>query len=202
MRKNGIVLIIDDNPDDILLILKGFERAGFDNKVVNLGDGEEALLYLKGLGKYSNRIKYPIPALILLDVKMPKVDGFSVLRWIRQHPEWQCLPVIILSTSFYGPEIIRAYELGANSFLTKPSDFHEYMAAIRNLARYWLEDNVLPSPGPFVPPPESQASISDHQLDSSRAHENAGARETNARCRSQSPRKRHPDPLPSRTSEE
>jgi CheY-like chemotaxis protein len=191
MQKNGIVLVVDDNPDDVLLIQKGFERADFHNKLVNLNDGEEALRYLKGVGSYADRNAYPIPALILLDIKMPKVDGFTVLQWIRQKPEWQCLPVIILSTSFYGPEIIRAYELGANSFLTKPADFNEYMAAIRNLARYWLEDNVLPSPGPFVPAPNATSLTSRNLLRESRSIEGP-VPEVAARHRKFSPRKKRP----------
>ena len=151
------ILLVEDNPDDALLIRKGFERAGYNNPIYWVENGEEALHYLKGLGKYADRTAFPIPGLMLLDLKLPRLDGFEVLSWVRAHLEWRCLPVIILTTSFYGAEINRAYELGANSFLTKPADFVSYLEAIKNIGTFWL-NSPLPAPGPFVPAPASEPS--------------------------------------------
>jgi CheY-like chemotaxis protein len=145
-----IILLVDDNPEDVLLLKEAFKRNGYDFPMIEVPNGEKAILYLKGQEEYSDRTKFPVASLVLLDLKMPGVDGFEVLKWIRQHPEWRCVPVIVLTTSFYGPDIERAYDLGANSFLTKPADFDQYVASVRNIGEFWLSQNILPEPGPFV----------------------------------------------------
>lgn len=147
------ILLADDCPNDVLLVRAAFARAGFEHTILVVPDGEETLRYLKAEGQYSDRKKFPIPTLLLLDLKMPRIDGFEVLKWIRRHLEWRCLPVIILSNSYYGPDIQRAYDLGANSFLTKPADLEEYVSAVKQVGDFWLNRNLFPEPGPFVPAP-------------------------------------------------
>jgi len=141
----GTILLAEDNEDDVLLIRMAFKRSTIENPMRVVGDGREVIRYLQGLGPYSDRKKYPVPQLLLLDLKMPNVDGFEVLTWIRKQPEWKSLPAVVLTTSFYGPDIKRAYTLGANSFLTKPADFDEFVAAVRQLAEFWLQRTTLPA---------------------------------------------------------
>jgi len=156
MAAKKTILLADDDPNDVYIVKTAFKRAGYDFPFSVVPNGEEAIAYLKGTGKYANRSKYPIPALVLLDLKMPSIDGFDVLRWVRSHPEWKALPIIVLTNSYYGPDINRAYDLGANSFLTKPGDFYDYVGAVKQVAHFWLVQNVSPELGPFVALPEEQ----------------------------------------------
>lgn len=158
METPQTILLAEDNPDDIVLIRRAFKLAGFSNPLEVVRNGAEAILYLKGQGQYANRELFPVPAIILLDLKMPIMSGFQVLSWLRQRAEWKCLPVVVLTTSFYGPDIEKAYDLGANSFITKSVDLDEFTGTVRQLCKFWLHDTKLPTPGPFVAAPaESQA---------------------------------------------
>ena len=148
------ILLAEDNPDDIRLIRMAFEKAGFVNPLSVVRNGAEAIQYLKGQGRFTNRELFPIPAVILLDLNMPIMSGFEVLTWLRQRAEWKCLPVVVLTTSFYGPDIEKAYDLGANSFITKSVDLDEFVGTVRQLCKFWLHDTRLPTPGPFVPAPD------------------------------------------------
>src|SRR5437868_14854843 len=99
---------------------------------------------------------------MLLDLKKPKVDGFEVLRWVRAHPEWNCLPVVVLTTSVYRADIDLAYDLGANSFLTKPGDLTDFVREVKQVAEFWLHQSMLPGAGPFIPAPsQSPAQIAE-----------------------------------------
>ncbi len=158
MKRAAIILVAEDNPDDVLLLHMAFEKAGFPTRLMEVSDGAEAIRFLKGEGRYADRTKYPLPHLVLLDLQMPTVSGFDVLAWIRQQHEFKSLPVVIVTTSSYGPEIQRAYELGANSFLTKPVDFTEFVDAVRTMADYWLTRCQLPSGAAFWLAPENGAS--------------------------------------------
>jgi len=157
------ILLVEDNPEDVLLLREAFRRNGFQFPLLVVSNGEQAVSYLKGEGDYSDRTQFPVPSLILLDLKMPGMDGFQVLQWIRSHPEWRCLPVIVLTTSFYGPDVERAYELGANSFLTKPVEFDQYVASVRNIGEFWLSKNIMPEPGPFIPAPSRISKSTDSE---------------------------------------
>lgn len=147
------ILLADDSPDDIFLIKSAFKKSGFSDPIYIVQNGEEVLRYLKGEGAYADRRRYPVPHLLLLDLNMPRLSGFEVLSWIRGRQEWMCLPVIVLTTSFYGPEIKRAYDLGANSFITKPPEFAQLIASLKEVGEHWLRRAILPEPGPFVPAP-------------------------------------------------
>jgi CheY-like chemotaxis protein len=141
------LLLAEDNANDVLLIRLAFKKADFPNPVFVVHDGLEVIQYLKGDGQYADRGRYPMPGLLLLDINMPKLTGFDVLSWIRRQPEHASLPVIVLTTSYYGPEINRAYELGANSFITKPADLREFVSIVTQMAEYWLGVTRLPQRG-------------------------------------------------------
>src|ERR1041385_2090882 len=123
MRDDALILLAEDRPDDVMLVLRSFERAGIKNPIRVVPDGEKAIAYLGGSGAFSDRQAHPLPELILLDLKMPRMDGFKVLRWIRTHPKLSRLRVVVLTSSENIRDVNLAYSLGANSFLVKPMDF-------------------------------------------------------------------------------
>jgi CheY-like chemotaxis protein len=150
---SGIILLAEDNLDDVLLVRLAFRKAGFDNRIVVVCDGEVAIQYLKGRGRYANRTLYPVPQIFLLDLKMPRVSGFEVLAWRQRHPHWKCLPTIVLTSSYSAADINQAYQLGANSFLTKPADFPDFVGMMKETIRFWLRHSKLRTPGASVPEP-------------------------------------------------
>jgi CheY-like chemotaxis protein len=129
----GTVLLVDDSPDDVFLVGRAFRQVGIPNPLVVVGDGDQAIQYLKGEGIYADREQFPIPVLVLLDLNTPRVTGFEVLTWLRQDPDFRHLPVIVLTASTYSPDVTRAYQLGANSFLTKPTDFLRGCSSLSNV---------------------------------------------------------------------
>jgi CheY-like chemotaxis protein len=132
------VLLAEDDPDDVLLTQIAFEKARLANPLVIVRDGEEAISYLKGEGQFADREKYPLPILLLLDLKMPKINGFQVLEWIHTQPGLAHLPVAIMTSSDSDPDVTRAYELGASSYLIKPPDAEALLALVQRLHAYWL----------------------------------------------------------------
>ena len=147
MQERGVVLLAEDSEDDILLIQRAFEQAGISNRLHAVREGETAIAYLSGRGKYSFRDQYPLPALVLLDLKLPGMDGFEVLRWIRQEPDLSGLVVIVLTVSDHIRDVTRAYELGANSFLVKEPNFLDAVEQARLLHQYWLDELLVNSGG-------------------------------------------------------
>ncbi len=133
-----LILVVDDREDDILLIRRAFAKAGVSNPVQNVRSGEEAVAYLSGEGKYANRAEYPLPVLVLLDLKMPGMDGFDVLTWIRQQDGIRGLPVVVLTTSNEMSDVNRAYQLGASSFFVKEIEFDGTVDLSKLLQKYWL----------------------------------------------------------------
>src|SRR6185312_5104029 len=119
MAEHAVILLVEDEEDYVLLIRRAFAQAKIPNPLQVVWNGEEAIWYLNGVGKYSNRAEYPLPDLILLDVKMPRVNGFEVLKWIRQQPGLAALRVLMLTSSDQIRDINEAYRLGANSFMVK-----------------------------------------------------------------------------------
>src|SRR4051812_10850728 len=121
----SVILLAEDREDDILIMRKAFAQTDFPGSLFVVRDGEEAIAYLQGGAPYSNRAEYPLPALLLLDLKMPRKNGFDVLAWIRQQSHLVALRVIVLTSSEAASDLKLAYELGANSFLAKPSEFQD-----------------------------------------------------------------------------
>jgi two-component system response regulator len=133
-----IILLIEDNPDDELLTILAFKDNKITNEVIVARDGQEALDYLFGTGKYQGRDLKIQPQVILLDLKLPKVDGLDVLKAIRSNPDTTLLPVVILTSSKEEIDILKSYQLGANSYIRKPVDFEQFSEAIKQLGLYWL----------------------------------------------------------------
>jgi CheY-like chemotaxis protein len=144
MPDESVILLVEDREDDILLIQKAFQQGGIINPFFVVRDGEEAIAYLSGEGKFSNRAEYPLPDLILLDLKMPRIDGFEVLHWIRRQPGFSSIRIVVLTSSDAIPDVNRAYALGANSFMVKPLDFQNVVEMSRILKTYWLQMNKAP----------------------------------------------------------
>ena len=137
-RYHATVLLAEDDPDDVLLTQIAFEKARLANPLMVVRDGEEAISYLKGEGVFKDRDKYPLPILLLLDLKMPKLNGFQVLQWIRTQPQLSRLSVAVMTSSDPAPDVNRAYELGASSYLIKPPDAEALLALVQRLHAYWL----------------------------------------------------------------
>ncbi len=139
-----LILVAEDQEDEAILIRRAFEKAGVINPIHIVRNGEDVLAYLKGEGPYSNRDEYPLPQLLLLDLKMPKMDGFEVLQWVRQQPGLAALRIVVLTCSQDIRDVNKAYKLGANSFLVKPVDFKNFAELANSLQGYWLWLNVDP----------------------------------------------------------
>jgi two-component system response regulator len=136
--RNGTILLVEDNPDDEALTLRALKKNNILNEVVVTRDGVEALDYLFGKGAYEGRDPDITPQLVLLDLKLPKVDGLEVLRQVRSDERTRLLPVVILTSSNEQKDVINGYGLGANSYILKPVDFSRFIEAVRQLGLYWL----------------------------------------------------------------
>jgi len=141
---NKIILLVEDNPDDEALTLRALEKNNIMNKVVVAHDGVEALDYLFGEGGYAGRDSGVMPEVILLDLKLPRIDGLEVLRRIRANGRTKLLPVVILTSSKEERDMIEGYSRGANSYIRKPVDFVQFGEAVQQLGLYWLVLNVAP----------------------------------------------------------
>jgi two-component system response regulator len=141
------ILLIEDNPDDVELTRRAFRQSDFLNEIVVARDGIEALDYLFGTGSHEGRDASPLPQLVLLDLKLPRLDGLQVLERVRGNPKTKLLPVVILTSSIEPRDLIGGYSLGANSYIRKPVDFQEFVQAVRQLGQYWL---LLNQPPPAV----------------------------------------------------
>ena len=144
MSQEKVILLVEDNPDDEALTLRAFRKNNIHNKVVVARDGVEALDYLFGSGAHSQRDATDLPQVVLLDLKLPRVDGLEVLRRIRADERTKLLPVVILTASREDQDVINGYRLGANSYVRKPVSFDEFLDAARSLGLYWLLLNQPP----------------------------------------------------------
>ncbi len=141
MASDRPILLVEDNPDDEALTLRAFGKHRIPNQIVVARDGVEALDYLFGTGQYANRDVAELPAVALLDLKLPRIDGLEVLRRIRADARAALLPVVVLTTSREAQDIHEAYSLGANSYIRKPVDFEQFLLAVGQLGSYWLTLN-------------------------------------------------------------
>jgi CheY-like chemotaxis protein len=143
MASNAI-LLVEDNPDDEALTLRAFRKNNVTNEVIVARDGAEALEYLFGTGRYADRDVTLLPQIVILDLKLPKIDGLEVLRRLRAAPQTKLLPVVILTSSNEERDRLEGYGLGANSYVRKPVDFAQFLDAVRQLGLYWLLLNERP----------------------------------------------------------
>ena len=147
VSQDKFILLVEDNPDDEALTLRALKKNNILNPVVVARDGIEALDFLFGTGAHAGRDLAHMPQVVLLDLKLPKVDGLEVLRRIRANERTRLQPVVVLTTSNEEQDILSSYQLGANSYIRKPVDFGQFMEAVRQLGLYWLVLNLAPPSG-------------------------------------------------------
>lgn len=141
-----LILLVEDNPDDELLMLRALKKNRIDNRVIVARDGVEALEYLFSTGVYEGDNAEPLPQLILLDLKLPKIDGHEVLKRLRADERTKYIPVVVLTSSIEEKDIISSYDSGANGFVQKPVDFNEFLEVANLLGMYWLTVNQTVDP--------------------------------------------------------
>ncbi|HET7624391.1 MAG TPA: response regulator [Verrucomicrobiae bacterium] len=139
------ILIADDSVEDVFILERAIQKAGINVSIIKAGDGQEAVDYLSGKGAFENRSAHPLPHLLLLDLKMPKMDGFDVLCWLQRQPTLKRLPVTVLTSSNQDEDVDKAYDLGANSYVVKPVSIDGYAGVVEELRDYWLKLNRPPS---------------------------------------------------------
>ncbi len=144
MEKPATILLVEDNRMDVELTLDAFKEARLENKILFVTNGQDALDYLFRRGNYADRNTYPMPDLILLDLKLPRVDGFEVLRQIKSTEILKRLPVIILTSSKDEGDRALSYDIGANSYLVKPVSFEGFLGVVKQIEGYWLSLNIAP----------------------------------------------------------
>jgi CheY-like chemotaxis protein len=153
MTNTGPILVADDDADEIVLLRLAFMKAGLQNPLLAVADGEECVEYLRGDGSFADRLQYPMPQLLLLDLKMPRLNGIQVLTWLRAQPSLKQLPVIVLTGSTFDSDITRAYAAGANSFLPKLLDPAGLASQVKGIVDFWVGLCLLPTIAADPPPP-------------------------------------------------
>ena len=147
LSRNGLrILMVDDTEEDIFFVKRALEKSGVGKAFAAVHDGDEAVRYLQGEGIYGNRNEFPFPNLILSDLKMPRMDGYAVLGWLRSHPECSVIPAIIFSSSAIPSDIQQAYLAGANAYIVKPTNFDELVDLIQITHRFWSQCQTPASP--------------------------------------------------------
>ena len=139
------VLLVEDNPDDVLLTTRAFKRANLFSPIQVVEDGDKAVSYLSGEPPYSDRDRFPVPVVVLMDLKLPRRSGLEVLKWIRSVPVLKGLPVVVLTSSADDRDVNSAYDLGANSYLVKPVGFDALFDMVKILQPYWVIMNKRPT---------------------------------------------------------
>jgi CheY-like chemotaxis protein len=142
---DSTILLVEDNPTDVLLIQRAFTKAKLANPVHILSDGDQAIEYLEGTGDYGDRTKYPLPVLILLDLKLPRRSGLEVLTWLRGQEKLKRIPVVMLTSSQQRQDVNEAYDTGVNSYLVKPVEFEALFDMLKAVNLYWVMFNTKPN---------------------------------------------------------
>jgi CheY-like chemotaxis protein len=145
MDPGACVLVAEDNPDDALLMQRAFKSQGLDNPLHIVTDGTEVLKYLLGQDPFADRAAHPHPNVLVLDLKMPRMNGFEVLEWLQAHKDLSVIPTLVWSSSADARDVKRAYCLGANGYLVKPTDFQKFKQMVGDVMRYW-EHCLKPAP--------------------------------------------------------
>ncbi|XWN37339.1 MAG: response regulator [Balneola sp.] len=144
INKTVEILLVEDNDHDAEMALRALKKNKISNKVIRLKDGEEALEFLFGTGDFEGRSIHNQPRVILLDLKMPKVDGLEVLKVVRSNKETKNIPIVMLTSSKEEHDLVNGYKLGVNSFIVKPVEFNSFMEAVKDIGFYWVILNELP----------------------------------------------------------
>jgi CheY-like chemotaxis protein len=144
VARRSNILLVEDDLNDVILTRRAFQKTVAGLPIFVVPNGLEAVRYLKGEGNYADRLQYPLPDLVLMDLKMPVMNGFDAMKWIRRQPNFRRLPVIILTSSFLESDAAQAYESGANSFIIKPVDFNQLVESMQRLVDFWLGSARLP----------------------------------------------------------
>lgn len=148
MYRSRTILAVEDSEDDMFFLRRALKKTGLNPRLWHVSDGSEAMKYLSGTEPYEDRKECPIPDLVLLDIKLPRVNGFDVLNWVRRDPMFECLVVVVLSSSDEPGDVRKAYDLRANSYLTKQKLFGDEASRMTSLLhQYWLKLNICPSRG-------------------------------------------------------
>ncbi len=142
--RDSAILLVEDDEADIFLLRRAFRNARIANPLIEVRDGQAAIQYLSGEGDYADRARYPIPFLILLDLRLPKLSGFEVIAWMRDQPQLANLIVVVLTASDHVPDVTKARDLGANSYLVKPGTFQELVEMVKRIKGRWLLLDRLP----------------------------------------------------------
>ncbi|HYG33923.1 MAG TPA: response regulator [Clostridia bacterium] len=140
MLNKVAILLAEDDENDIFLMGRAFDRAGIPNPLFVVRNGQEAIDYLSGTGNYAQRDKYPLPGLMLLDLKMPWMDGFDVLRWLRDHPQFDTLPVVVLTSSKLQADVDKSRQLGVYDYRVKPHGFEDLVRLLDDVRKCWLDE--------------------------------------------------------------
>ena len=138
------ILLVEDNPNDVLLIRRAFSKVNISNPLNVVGDGEKAIDYLSGSNEYADRAKFPLPLVILLDLKLPRKSGHEVLDWLRAQPVLKRIPVVVLTSSSMKSDVERCYDTGVNSYLVKPVNFDDLRDLMELVRQYWVGANEKP----------------------------------------------------------
>ncbi len=156
---NQTILLVEDDENDVFFMKRAMNQAGLTAPLQVASDGRQAIRYLGGTGEYCDRARFPLPCLVLLDLKLPHVMGLDVLKWMREQPELKTLVVLVFTSSKLQPDISKAYSLGANSYLVKPSAPEDLPEMIRMIKSYWLDVNQLAPEPECVDMPARMANV-------------------------------------------
>jgi CheY-like chemotaxis protein len=142
---NQPILLVEDDENDVMLLQRAFRRAAIINPLQVVRNGDDAVAYLEGSGVFADRMQYPLPVLMLLDLKLPRRTGLEVLQWVKERAGVKKIPIIVLTSSKNDDDVNRAYELGANSYVVKPVSFETLLELVKSLELYWLVLNERPN---------------------------------------------------------